>query len=72
MFLKEGDLIQYNTRYYNSNFSQPNWVFGLVLGPTGIGDAMRVLWSDDWKETDETNPREGGEYRMVSPGSSAG
>ena len=73
MRLRKGDLIQYNSSYWDRDFSAPEWVLGLVLGPACNRNMMRVLWFDDFEETEENNPLGAHkEYRMLSPGNSVG
>ena len=73
--ISRGDLIQYNLHTWANapNDEDAYWVIGLVLGPHDRGvHIMRVLWFDDWEETQESNPQCDEGYRMFSPGSSAG
>ena len=72
MFLKRGDLIQFNMLHGYGDLNE-EWVVGCVLGRHHERDhLMRVFWFDDWQETFEPVTLNGKEYRMFSPGSSVG
>ncbi len=72
MYLKRGDLIQFNVLYDFGDCDE-EWVMGCVLGRHHERDhLMRVFWFDDFEETFEPVETSNPQYRMFSPGSSVG